>query len=42
MAIKLIFTSLKLYVLYDFHNAMNSEDIYHIETSTPNLQPTLG
>lgn len=42
MAIKLIFTSLKLYVLYDFHNAMNSEDIYHIQTSTPNLQPTLG
>lgn len=42
MAIKWIFTSLKLYVLYDFHNAMNFEDIYHIETSTPNLQPTLG
>ena len=40
MATKWVFTSLKLYVLHDFHNVMNSEDIYHIETI--NLQPTLG
>ena len=42
MAIKWILTSLKLYVLCGFHNVMNSEDIYHIETSSPNLQLTWG
>lgn len=42
MAIKWTLTSLKLYVLCGFHNVMNSEDIYHTETSSPNLQLTLG
>lgn len=27
--------SFKIYMLYDFHDVTNSEDIYHIDTSSP-------